>query len=266
MASTSQIKEKFYDYEGFVSKFKPKRTTDDCPTPPAVYEAVADWVAGRYGVSRERMVRPFWPGGDYEAFDYPEGCVVVDNPPFSFETKIVRFYLKRGIKFFLFAPGLTLLSTNIDCGRVVPGTKITYENGACVNTGFYTNLDPKLFIETAPDLRERIKTRRIISPPRGRLGIRIRRTWSRQQTCRTWRTGGGYFRVERGECELVSRLDGHPKGKAVYGRGILVNDTLAAQREEYLREVEQETVHISLSDRERQIVAGLSDNASSKGE
>ena len=32
--------EKFNDYEGFVEKFKPKKTTDDCYTPPAVYEAV----------------------------------------------------------------------------------------------------------------------------------------------------------------------------------------------------------------------------------
>ena len=31
--------EKFNDYAGFVEKFKPKKTTDDCYTPPAVYEA-----------------------------------------------------------------------------------------------------------------------------------------------------------------------------------------------------------------------------------
>lgn len=28
------------DYAGFVEKFKPKKTTDDCITPDAVYEAV----------------------------------------------------------------------------------------------------------------------------------------------------------------------------------------------------------------------------------
>lgn len=36
-------------YEEFVDKFKPKLTTDDCYTPPAVYEAVADWAASEYG-------------------------------------------------------------------------------------------------------------------------------------------------------------------------------------------------------------------------
>ena len=34
MPVTSQNQEKFNDYEGFVEKFKPKRTTDDCYTPP----------------------------------------------------------------------------------------------------------------------------------------------------------------------------------------------------------------------------------------
>lgn len=35
--------DKLNDYDGFVEKFKPKRTTDDCYTPPAVYEAVKGW-------------------------------------------------------------------------------------------------------------------------------------------------------------------------------------------------------------------------------
>lgn len=34
MSATSQDIEKFEDYEGFVEKFKPKKTTDDCYTPP----------------------------------------------------------------------------------------------------------------------------------------------------------------------------------------------------------------------------------------
>lgn len=28
----------FTDYDGFVEKFKPKKTTDDCYTPPAFHE------------------------------------------------------------------------------------------------------------------------------------------------------------------------------------------------------------------------------------
>ena len=71
------------DYEGFVKKFEPKRTTDDCFTPPNVYAAVCAWATKRYALEGREIVRPFFPGGDYERFDYPDGCVVIDNPPFS---------------------------------------------------------------------------------------------------------------------------------------------------------------------------------------
>ena len=56
-------------YEQFVEKFKPKKTTDDCYTPPLVYEAIKQWACAEYGISPEKIVRPFWPGGDYEQFD-----------------------------------------------------------------------------------------------------------------------------------------------------------------------------------------------------
>ncbi len=32
------------NYEEFVEKFKPKKTTDDCYTPPIIYDAVLNWV------------------------------------------------------------------------------------------------------------------------------------------------------------------------------------------------------------------------------
>ena len=112
--ATSRSREKFEDYDGFVKKFEPKKTTDDCYTPPEVYEAVAGWVSERYGIDRADMVRPFWPGGDYEALDYPAGCCLVDNPPFSILQRIKEFYLERGVPFFLFAPTLTLFVVGAD--------------------------------------------------------------------------------------------------------------------------------------------------------
>ena len=44
-------KNKHDDYEGFIEKFKPKKTTDDCYTPPLVYDAVKEWVRKEYGVT-----------------------------------------------------------------------------------------------------------------------------------------------------------------------------------------------------------------------
>ena len=116
------------EYDAFIEKFKPKKTTDDCYTPPLVYEAVKNWVCAEYGIDPESIVRPFYPGGDYERYEYSDGCVVLDNPPFSILSKIISFYNSRGIKFFLFAPALTLLSPVCDgyCGIAV-GASITYD-------------------------------------------------------------------------------------------------------------------------------------------
>ena len=47
----TSTKEDFYDYEKFVEKFKPKKTTDDCYTPPAIYEVVAEYVSKEYGLN-----------------------------------------------------------------------------------------------------------------------------------------------------------------------------------------------------------------------
>ena len=68
---------------------------------------IRDWACKEYGIDPAKIVRPFYPGGDYEHYDYPEGAVVLDNPPFSILTKICTFYLDRKIPFFLFAPSLT---------------------------------------------------------------------------------------------------------------------------------------------------------------
>lgn len=139
-----------------MEKFKPKRTTDDCFTPHPVYDAVATWVEKEYGVNRERFVRPFYPGGDYENYPYLEGDIVVDNPPFSILSKITAFYDREGRKYFLFAPGLTLLGSARRACAICTDAQITYENGAVVNTSFVTNLDGAR-VRSAPDLHESIK-------------------------------------------------------------------------------------------------------------
>ena len=135
-------KAKHEDYEGFVNKFKPKLTTDDCMTPEPVYDAIANWVAGNYRLERKNFVRPFWPDADFTSFDYQPEHIVVDNPPFSIEAKICRWYLERDIKFFLFCSALTAFNTvNEAACTLCCGASITYENGAKVPTSFATNLE-----------------------------------------------------------------------------------------------------------------------------
>lgn len=140
-------------YKDFTDKFKPKLTTDDCYTPPEVYDAVRDWVCAEYGIDPAGIVRPFYPGGDYERHEYPDGCTVLDNPPFSILTKICEFYLQHGIRFFLFAPGLTAFSSRnvvMRTTHIVCEAKITYANGAIVGTAFVTNLGGDVIARTAP--------------------------------------------------------------------------------------------------------------------
>lgn len=88
------------EYDAFVEKFTPKKTTDDCYTPPLVYDAIRGWACNEYGIAPDSIVRPFYPGGDYERYEYSDGCVVLDNPPFSIISKIISFYNSRDIKFF----------------------------------------------------------------------------------------------------------------------------------------------------------------------
>lgn len=132
------------EYAAFVEKFKPKRTTDDCFTPENIYDVVADWVAKEYGVDRQNFVRPFWPDGDFEeeAQDYGPETIVVDNPPFSIVSQVAKFYQARGIRFFVFAPALTLFSACLKDGvnAVAAHANITYGNGANVRTSFLTNM------------------------------------------------------------------------------------------------------------------------------
>ena len=131
----------FHDYEAFIKKFETKKTTDDCYTPQPIYDAVLDYVFEKANLPEDtEIVRPFYPGGNYQAEEYPDGCVVVDNPPFSILSQIVTWYTARGVKFFLFGPTFTLFSSSSSCTKIVCGAAITYANGASVNTSFLTNL------------------------------------------------------------------------------------------------------------------------------
>ena len=64
------------EYAKFVEKFKPKKTTDDCYTPPNIYETVKTWAVKRYGLENTKIIRPFYPDGDYTREDYPDDCAL----------------------------------------------------------------------------------------------------------------------------------------------------------------------------------------------
>ena len=246
-------------YEEFVDKFKPKKTTDDCYTPPAVYEVVAGYVSERYGIDRADMVRPFWPCGDFEGFDYPEGCCVVDNPPFSILARIKRFYLDRGIDFFLFVPLLTAFGGAWDervCIVAVDG-RIEYANGAKVRTSFATTLEPGVAARTDSALEVAIAD--ACRDP-DKAMPRYEYPPELVRACDFARLGhwGADFAVSHADCAKVLALDSQrDAGKGIFGSGLLLSERAAAERAAAERaRVDPEFVW-ELSPRELAIVESL---------
>ena len=252
-------------YEEFVDKFKPKKTTDDCYTPEPVYEAVKGWACREYGIDPGAVVRPFWPGGDYERFEYPEGCAVIDNPPFSMLSAICRFYLGRGTPFFLFAPSLTCLSGADTCMRMnhlVTDCAVVYENGAEVRTSFVTNMgDPDTVLQSAPGLTRAVNAavescRERRSMPKYAYPCEVVTAAMVQRYSKY----GVEYRVRRGECRRVSALDMQREaGKAIFGGGLLLGERAAAERAAAERAAAERAAaeRWSLSKRELAIVSEL---------
>ena len=247
-------------YDDFVDKFKPKKTTDDCYTPDNIMEVVNEWVSAEYGIKRADFVRPFWPGGNYETFHYPEGSVVVDNPPFSLISQILRFYQRIGQPFFLFGPALTIMSTRRIEGLcyICTGSNITYANGADVCTSFVTNLDQCL-IRTAPDLhaliqranRANLDTVKKQLPkyayPDHVITAAIAQRWSHY---------GVEYNLRPQDAAWINALDAQrAEGKTIFGAGYLLSERAAAERAAAERAA---AIVWPLSDRERRVIAQLS--------
>lgn len=249
------------DYDAFTEKFKPKRTTDDCYTPQNVYDAVASWVAAEYGRNPERFVRPFWPGGDYEHEEYPDGCTIVDNPPFSIMKAVCNFYNARSVPFFLFCPALT--PPNVDGVTIVAtGCDVCYENGATISTSFVTNLQPELVLSTAPALNEAVDREN-----KKNLAL-IHKTVPRYEypdhviTAALAQRFGQYgveFSVHRSDAVKIRTMDAQrAAGKSIFGYGWLLSDRAAAERAAADRAAAERAARKSatvwkLSDREKAI-------------
>ena len=156
------------NYEAFLERYTKKpscKNTDELYTPKAVYDAVLKWVQDNCpSINGKRIMRPFRPGGDYKAEDY-EGAVVVDNPPFSIESLITKWYVDHGVHFFLFAPGLTLFSGSTILDKltfVASFAEVEYVHNEQVKaklpTPFITNIPDLATYQliSAPELRDAI--------------------------------------------------------------------------------------------------------------
>lgn len=251
-------------YEEFIEKFKPKKTTDDCYTPPAVYDAVKEWACNEYNIDRKRIVRPFWPGADYQKYDYKEGDVVLDNPPFSIESKIMKFYKERNIHFFLFAPGLTLMRCyprgNFCCIGV--GAPIIYDNGAVVSTSFVTDLDQNGYgVRSCPELYDIIcaavkASKNTQAMPKYDYSDNVLTSAMLNQYSKY----GVNYHVDRKDAFYALGLDSQKEhGKSFFGGGLLLSEKAAAEKAAAEKAAAEKRGKIiwELSEREKEIIKTL---------
>lgn len=178
----------------------------------------------------------------------------------SILAEILNFYKDNGVRFFLFAPTLTLFSSSSFSSSALPcGATVVYENGASVNTSFLTNLEdramrfkscPSLYqaVQAASDeyAKELHKELPKYSYPDYVVTAAFVARLSKY---------GIPFEVSVGQSCAISSLDSQrDTKKAIYGKGYLVSEKAAAEKAAATR--------WTLSDRERAIIAKLSKNDS----
>ena len=249
------------EYNEFLEKFEAKHTTDDCYTPPKLYDAVVEWVEKEYGVDRKNFVRPFYPGGDYQAEKYKDTDIVVDNPPFSILAEILKFYSDNNIKYFLFCPTLTMFSSvaTSPATSLVVGVGIIYENKANVNTSFYTNLeDPNIRVRTLPDLYKiltdvvnEIKTETTKEVPKYDYPDYVVTSAQLAKFAKY----GVEMKINTNESCRIGALDAQKEqGKGIFGSGLMLSEKAAAEK---AAAEKVGAIVWELSDREKEIIKGL---------
>lgn len=218
----------------------------------------------------------FIRGGDYQRYTYKPDSIVVDNPPFSIMAEIVKWYAQKNIKFFLFAPGLTILQLCRYANAICVGYAIKYANGAGVNTSFVHNL-PGSKIESSSELYKRLDIANYENStakhlpkyeyPDNVLTATMINALSRN---------GVDYAIQNGQGEFIRSLDSQRKmKKAIFGGGFLISNTAAeelrtakeqvivkqAQKEQAMWEKERERkIIFPLSERERELIKKYGNN------
>ncbi|MBQ1754134.1 MAG: ParB N-terminal domain-containing protein, partial [Bacteroidales bacterium] len=262
------------EYNEFLDKFEQPKTTDDCYTPDNIYEVVADFVEEKYKASADNFVRPFYPGGDYQAQHYKKTDIVVDNPPFSILAEIVDFYIENGVRFFLFAPALAALNyaKRDTVAAICLNASVTYENGASVSTSFITNMEPpEIIAYTDPDFAGRIDEVNDINEKAMRKSLpKYDYPYEVLTSAKMgWLTKYGQkLTYKRTDAIFIRALDAQKEqGVGIYGGALLLSERAAAERaaaeraaaERAAAERAAATVW-KLSDRELEIVKGLGEH------
>ena len=241
----------FNDYDGFLQKLEVKKTTDDCYTPKEVMDIIINYVNDKYPLKDKKIIRPFFPDGDFESIDYSGDCVVIDNPPFSIVSNICKYYLERDIKFFLFCPHLTAFSSDIDCTHIIASADITYENGAVIKTAFVSNLfgDVKIIGDSALHLKfKELQRNNKASLPKYKYPDNII-TVSKISYCVEKGISLTFDKKDVKHCRGMDAQKKH--GKGLFGAGFIVSDKAAAAA------ANDTIITWELSEKEKKIIKSL---------
>ncbi len=251
----------YTDYDSFIKKFAENpKTTDECYTPKEVYEVVLNFALNLCDFDPSAIIRPFYPNGDYENLSqYPAGCLVVDNPPFSILAKIVDFYVFHKIKFFLFAPSLTSLAlarkegVTFECCECL----ITYANKASINTSFVHNLTPEILFSVTPKLKKELE--KVNADAKANL-TKYEYPENTLTTAKAlaYARGGTSVKIQRNESVYVANLDYLRNcNKSPFGGVFLLAENLPKPKPK--PKPKNEINIIVLSDREKKIIENLKD-------
>ena len=258
-----EISEEDEEYQAFLEKFEAKKTTDDCYTPDNIYDVVKKWCIERYGLKGKKIIRPFYPGGDYQKEDYSGDCVVIDNPPFSIISEICEWYTERNIPFFMFAPALTLLGiARGTMNYVACCVGVTYENGANVSTSFVTNLGNKKIVASA-ELRELIEEAN--KENLRKMHKELPKYSYPDEVLTATMLGymaahGTSLEIEAKDVHFIRALDSQKEsGKELFGSGFLLSERAAAEKAAAEKAAAEKinTNIWELSEREREIIKSL---------
>ena len=252
------------EYNEFLDKFEQPKTTDDCYTPENVYNVVADYVAKTYGKNKKDFVRPFYPGGNYQAEKYKKGCTVVDNPPFSILSEILKYYNEKKIDYFLFCPGL-LLGTACRNGACIICTdaQIMYENKAIIKTNFVTNMESAYIAKSVPELFEAIKEEDTKNRAELTRTNPVYKYPPHVQTAASLNYMAHYgvaFAIKKESAVVVDDLDAMKAyKKTIFGDGLLLSEAAAEAAAEAanIEGSPKNPIVWELSDREKEIIKKL---------
>ena len=191
--------------------------------------------------------------------------MVIDNTPFSILSKICKWYIEKNIKFFLFAPRLTLFSNNLDVTYIIDGApSIVYENGARVNTSFITNLDT-CRIRSANGLKQAITKAQEESKPKGLPSYEYPDNIITSSSLEAFAKQDIEFRFEKDEVYFTRSLDMQKSfKKTLFGAGFLISDKKAEELRDSKQMATRKTfgnteakIRWELSDREKEIIKNL---------